>query len=108
VQETALAVELLASCQPPESVKSRWVKSLGDGIAWLIGAVEREQLHEKWPIGFYFAKLWYYEDLYPLVFTVGAMRAAIQGRQKGNSGFRQESGIDGNLHSASSSMKRTR
>ena len=25
------------------------------------------------PIGFYFAKLWYYERAYPLVFAVGAL-----------------------------------
>lgn len=28
------------------------------------------------PIGFYFAKLWYYERLYPLIFTVGALGKA--------------------------------
>jgi squalene-hopene/tetraprenyl-beta-curcumene cyclase len=28
------------------------------------------------PIGFYFAKLWYYERLYPLIFTVGALGRA--------------------------------
>ena len=27
------------------------------------------------PIGFYFAKLWYFERLYPLIFTVGALGA---------------------------------
>ena len=28
------------------------------------------------PLGFYFAKLWYYEDLYPLIFTVAALGRA--------------------------------
>ena len=28
------------------------------------------------PIGFYFAKLWYYERLYPMVFTVAALARA--------------------------------
>ena len=26
-----------------------------------------------WPIGFYFAKLWYHERLYPLIFTTTAL-----------------------------------
>jgi squalene-hopene/tetraprenyl-beta-curcumene cyclase len=30
------------------------------------------------PIGFYFAKLWYFERLYPLIFTVAALRRAAQ------------------------------
>jgi squalene-hopene/tetraprenyl-beta-curcumene cyclase len=25
------------------------------------------------PIGFYFARLWYFEKLYPLIFTAGAL-----------------------------------
>jgi len=29
-------------------------------------------LEESAPIGFYFAKLWYYESLYPVVFALGA------------------------------------
>ena len=28
------------------------------------------------PIGFYFARLWYFEKLYPLIFTVAALRRA--------------------------------
>ena len=28
------------------------------------------------PIGFYFAKLWYFEKLYPLIFTAGALARA--------------------------------
>jgi squalene-hopene/tetraprenyl-beta-curcumene cyclase len=34
---------------------------------------------EEWtpsPISFYFAKLWYYERLYPQIFTVGALSRA--------------------------------
>jgi hypothetical protein len=30
------------------------------------------------PIGFYFAKLWYYEKLYPLIFTVSALGHACR------------------------------
>lgn len=30
------------------------------------------------PIGFYFAKLWYFERLYPLIFTVSCLRRAVK------------------------------
>jgi squalene-hopene/tetraprenyl-beta-curcumene cyclase len=43
------------------------------GTEWLCAAVERGNWREPSPIGFYFAKLWYYERLYPLIWTVGAL-----------------------------------
>ncbi|MCA9226472.1 MAG: squalene--hopene cyclase, partial [Planctomycetales bacterium] len=48
------------------------------GIAWLIEAVEAGRHRESWPIGFYFAKLWYYEKLYPQIFTVSALGQACR------------------------------
>ncbi|MCO6459175.1 MAG: squalene--hopene cyclase [Pirellulaceae bacterium] len=47
------------------------------GVGWLVEAVEGGRHQETWPIGFYFAKLWYYEELYPLTFTVAALAAAV-------------------------------
>ncbi len=46
------------------------------GLAWLIDRVESGLYREPTPIGFYFAKLWYFERLYPLVFTVAALGRA--------------------------------
>jgi len=46
------------------------------GIAWLVEAVESGRFREPSPIGFYFAKLWYFEKLYPLIFTVAALGRA--------------------------------
>jgi squalene-hopene/tetraprenyl-beta-curcumene cyclase len=43
----------------------------------LVAAIESEQVAECWPIGFYFAKLWYYEKMYPLIFTVSAIGRAL-------------------------------
>jgi squalene-hopene/tetraprenyl-beta-curcumene cyclase len=51
-------------------------KALADGVAWLVRAVETKHWTECSPIGFYFAKLWYYEWLYPMIFTVSALGAA--------------------------------
>jgi squalene-hopene/tetraprenyl-beta-curcumene cyclase len=40
--------------------------------------VETGRHRDSSPIGLYFAKLWYYEKLYPLVFTVSALGQSIR------------------------------
>ncbi len=64
-EETALALEALAGTEEVAAVKA--------GELWLVNAVEAGTWGEPAPIGFYFAKLWYYERLYPLIWTVGAL-----------------------------------
>jgi squalene-hopene/tetraprenyl-beta-curcumene cyclase len=49
------------------------------GVAWLVAAVESGRFREASPIGFYFAKVWYFEKLYPLIFTVAALGRAARG-----------------------------
>ena len=46
------------------------------GLAWLVEQVEKGGLWNPTPIGFYFAKLWYFEKLYPMIFTVAALGRA--------------------------------
>ena len=75
VEETALAVEILCDLAPCDERTRR-------GVDWLIVAVENGSYLEPTPIGFYFAKLWYSERLYPLIFTVAALRAARRGLQE--------------------------
>jgi hypothetical protein len=48
------------------------------GVDWLLRAVEDGRHRQPAPVGFYFAKLWYYEKLYPLVFTVSALSEAAR------------------------------
>ncbi|MFM2095184.1 MAG: Sporulenol synthase [Planctomycetota bacterium] len=73
VEETALAVDALGChASTPDEVAS-WCK----GLDWLIGSIETKRHLATAPIGFYFAKLWYYERLYPLEFTVSALGRAI-------------------------------
>ncbi|MFO0800567.1 MAG: prenyltransferase/squalene oxidase repeat-containing protein, partial [Gemmataceae bacterium] len=77
VEETALAVEVLVDLAPDADAVRR-------GVAWLVEAVETGRFREASPIGFYFAKLWYFEKLYPLIFTVAALgRAARSTHQAG-------------------------
>jgi squalene-hopene/tetraprenyl-beta-curcumene cyclase len=75
-EETALAVEALAMAAGSLDSTQRAV--LGRGVVWLVEKVLEGTWTEASPIGFYFAKLWYYEKLYPLIFTVGALRRVVQ------------------------------
>jgi squalene-hopene/tetraprenyl-beta-curcumene cyclase len=69
-EETALAVEALAGTE--------YVSATDRGGAWLAERVESGAWREPSPIGFYFAKLWYFERLYPLIWTVGALGRAAR------------------------------
>jgi squalene-hopene/tetraprenyl-beta-curcumene cyclase len=68
VEETALAVEALAGTEH--------VAAVDRGAAWLLERVESGTWREPAPIGFYFAKLWYFERLYPMIWTAGALGRA--------------------------------
>jgi squalene-hopene/tetraprenyl-beta-curcumene cyclase len=73
VEETALAVETLVGAWPQEQYR----KITKQGLEWLQDAVETGRYLQSAPIGFYFAKLWYHERLYPLTFTVAALGQAV-------------------------------
>lgn len=73
LEETGLALEALCSLPVAARVSPGVIQA---GIAWLTEAVERAAWREPSPIGFYFAKLWYFERLYPLVFSIAALRQA--------------------------------
>ncbi|MEX2559727.1 MAG: prenyltransferase/squalene oxidase repeat-containing protein [Pirellulales bacterium] len=76
VEETALAVEALAAAAGPGC--ETWLQAaIDEGLGWLVEAVEAGRHRETSPIGFYFAKLWYYEALYPLIHTVSALGRAL-------------------------------
>lgn len=73
VEETALAVKALAGTVHREAVIR--------GVQWLVARVESGEWRRASPIGFYFAKLWYSERLYPLTWTAAAL-----GRVRDSSG----------------------
>ncbi len=73
VEETALAVEALLADNNSSSLEAA-----GRGLQWLAKAVNQGRHLDPTPIGFYFAKLWYYEQLYPLAFTVSALGCAVR------------------------------
>jgi squalene-hopene/tetraprenyl-beta-curcumene cyclase len=71
VEETALAVEVLLDLAPGDERVQR-------GLTWLVERVESGGLYDPTPIGFYFAKLWYFEKMYPIVFSVAALGRALR------------------------------
>jgi squalene-hopene/tetraprenyl-beta-curcumene cyclase len=71
IEETALALNALAANSKKTS------EAIDRGTNWLIDRIQSNDLPAS-PIGFYFAKLWYFEKLYPLIFTVGALSQVKQ------------------------------
>jgi len=79
VEETALAVEGLSIALYGNAAPSTTAcESLRAGVNWLLDRVESGEWTQPSPIGFYFAKLWYYEKLYPMIFTVAALNRVQQ------------------------------
>jgi squalene-hopene/tetraprenyl-beta-curcumene cyclase len=85
IEETALAVDALAELllslssvtfgAGQASPSSQAIQSaVSRGVSWLIEHTGKGTSVEPSPIGLYFAKLWYFEDLYPVIFTVSALQ----------------------------------
>lgn len=73
VEETAVALEALS--------QTGHLDCLDRGVRWLLERVETGTWTKVSPIGFYFAKLWYYERLYPQLTTVAALGAILGAMQ---------------------------
>jgi len=74
VEETAVACEALLPTASWESSQP----AIEKGLSWLVQAVESGRYRENSAIGFYFAKLWYHERLYPIVFAASALGRAAR------------------------------
>jgi squalene-hopene/tetraprenyl-beta-curcumene cyclase len=66
IEETALAVRALAAAGGGRAASR--------GAAWLAERTNGGRDFPASPIGLYFARLWYWERLYPLVFAVAGLR----------------------------------
>lgn len=67
LEETALAVEALLPY-------SEHAPAIRRGLTWLIEHLDPVDDLPAAPIGLYFARLWYYEKLYPYIFAISALR----------------------------------
>jgi squalene-hopene/tetraprenyl-beta-curcumene cyclase len=72
IEETALAIEGLTSGAPDEPPVEEAVIR---GIVWLTAQVNQARISPE-PIGFYFANLWYFDELYPIIFAMAAVNQA--------------------------------
>lgn len=91
VEETGAALEALLACRSGNITNSAGDIAGGNGgstaaidatimrgLRWLVAAVETDCSLTSWPIGFYFAKLWYHERLYPIIASTAALGAAVE------------------------------
>jgi squalene-hopene/tetraprenyl-beta-curcumene cyclase len=72
LEETAVALKVLAQHPPGDPALQ---EAIQHGTAWLVDATENGTQFAAAPIGLYFARLWYHERLYPVIWTLGALKA---------------------------------
>jgi squalene-hopene/tetraprenyl-beta-curcumene cyclase len=80
IEETANAVSALASCNGNycliEEYELKIAQAVQRGSQWLVEHTKHGTNFPAAPIGLYFAKLWYHEKVYPVVWTLGALKVA--------------------------------
>lgn len=69
LEETAVALHALCLSGSPPS-------ALRPSLEWLLTATREGTHFPSAPIGLYFARLWYHERLYPVIWTLQALRSA--------------------------------
>ena len=87
LEETGAAVEALAGILHRINAGSKidgvspatLHDSIDRGTQWLRQATRDGTQFAPAPIGLYFARLWYFESLYPTIFAAGALRSAVEG-----------------------------
>jgi squalene-hopene/tetraprenyl-beta-curcumene cyclase len=67
IEETAVACEALRGLAPARAAREK-------GLAWLRSAIQAGGCNAPAPIGLYFSRLWYFERLYPMIFSLAALR----------------------------------
>jgi squalene-hopene/tetraprenyl-beta-curcumene cyclase len=79
IEETGIALDALGVAGAQEASDDNSHAMLR-GARWLIGATDEGKHTPASPIGLYFARLWYYEELYPIIFALRGLaqvRAAL-------------------------------
>ena len=83
IEETGLAVEALAARHetlPSDDLSG----AIHRGVARLGQATREGTSFPPAPIGLYFARLWYWERLYPVIFTVAGLERALFRKKHGS------------------------
>jgi squalene-hopene/tetraprenyl-beta-curcumene cyclase len=77
IEETSLALSALGKA----SSVAETMSAIERGLQWILDATDQGSQTPVSPIGLYFARLWYFEELYPIIFSLGGLidaRAAIE------------------------------
>lgn len=72
IEETAIALDALAT-EPAAGRQPATDRAVTRGVQWMMDVTDHGHRTPPSPIGFYFARLWYFEELYPLIFSLGAL-----------------------------------
>ncbi len=80
IEETANAVSALSACLLTNTIPPKQVimvrEVLQRGVFWLLEHTTNGTEFPQAPIGLYFAKLWYHEKVYPVIWTLSALQSA--------------------------------
>lgn len=85
IEETAFAVEALAAVMAADAdITAPARNAIQNGVSWLAAVTAGGTTTPPTPVGLYFAKLWYFERLYPLIYATAALgrASASLGEQK--------------------------
>jgi len=74
IEETGITLAAICSCVE-DGERATITASASRAARWLNEATARPGGLPAAPIGLYFAKLWYFEDLYPVIFAVAGLSA---------------------------------
>jgi squalene-hopene/tetraprenyl-beta-curcumene cyclase len=72
----ALAVNVMRGTRFSDVKRDDVIRAVSGGVRWLIAVTEEGQQTPPSPIGLYFARLWYFEELYPVIFGLRGLSRA--------------------------------
>lgn len=72
LEETSVALKALVQSSVADPQVREAVRR---GVEWLLNATANGTQFNASPIGLYFARLWYHETLYPVIWALGALKA---------------------------------
>jgi len=75
LEETAVTLHALCQASPYRIVPK---ESLIAGAEWLLASTQEGTVFPSAPIGLYFARLWYHEKLYPIIWTAQALSSVLK------------------------------
>lgn len=92
IEETGVALHALASTAARE-ISGELADALSRGARWLMAATDEGRRTPASPIGLYFARLWYFEEMYPLIFALLGLFGVDAVLRSGHTGSLTHAGV---------------